>query len=112
MGFPGGSEVKVTSRNAGDLAPILGLGRFPWRRKWQPTTVFLPGESHGPRNLVGYSPRGLKGLDTTERLHFHFLYFRMALQIFFFKNTFFLNLPNQLLSNYLQSEKYDQYQKI
>ena len=43
------------------------------RRKWQPTPVFLPGESHGRRSLVGYSPWGLKGLDTTERLHFHFL---------------------------------------
>ena len=37
--------------------------------KWQPTTVFLPGESHGRRSLWGYSPRGRKELDTTERLH-------------------------------------------
>ena len=43
-----------------------------WRRKWQPTPVFLPGESHGQRSLVGYSPRGCKESDTTERLHFHF----------------------------------------
>ena len=43
-----------------------------WRRKWQPTPVFLPGKSHGQRNLVGYSPWGPKELDTTERLHFHF----------------------------------------
>ena len=34
--------------------------RFPWRRKWQPTPVFLPGESHGQRSLVGSSPRGHK----------------------------------------------------
>ena len=33
---------------------------IPWRRKWRPTPVFLPGESHGRRTLVGYSPRGLK----------------------------------------------------
>ena len=39
------------------------------RRKWQPTPVFLPGESHGHRSLVGYSPRGHKESDTTERLH-------------------------------------------
>ena len=39
---------------------------------WQPTPAFLPGESHGRRNLMGYSPRGLKELDTTEWLHFHF----------------------------------------
>ena len=38
---------------------------------WQPTPVFLPGESHGWRSLVGYSPRGCKESDTTEQLHFH-----------------------------------------
>ena len=37
-----------------------------WRRKWQPTPVFLPGESHGQRSLVGYSPWGRKESDTTE----------------------------------------------
>ena len=42
-----------------------------WRRKWQPTPVFLPGKSHGRRSLVGYSPWGHKESDTTERLHFH-----------------------------------------
>ena len=51
---------------------MRGLGSFPWRRKWQPTPVFLPGESHGQRT-VGYSPRGHKESDMTERLHFHFL---------------------------------------
>ena len=48
------------------------VGKIPWRRKWQPTPVFLPGESHGQRSLVVYSPRGSKESDTTERLHFHF----------------------------------------
>ena len=38
-----------------------------WRRKWQPTPVFLPGKSHRQRSLVGYSPWGHKGLDTTEQ---------------------------------------------
>ena len=47
------------------------VGKIPWRRKWQPTPVFLPGESHGQRSLVGYSPRGRKESDTTEQLHFH-----------------------------------------
>ena len=45
------------------------VGKIPWRRKWQPTPVFLPGKSHGLRSLVGYSPRGRKESDTTERLH-------------------------------------------
>ena len=60
-----------------------------WRRKWQPTPVFLPGEwteeptesvgwqrvghTHGRRSLVGYSPWGREESDTTERLHFDFL---------------------------------------
>ena len=70
--FPSGSEVKVSACNAGDYGSIPVLGRFPWRRKWQPTPVFLPGESHGWRSPVGSSPRGHKELDTTERLHFHF----------------------------------------
>ena len=48
------------------------VGKIPWRRKWKPTPVFLPGESHGRRSLAGYSPQGRKELDTTERLHFHF----------------------------------------
>ena len=39
---------------------------LPWRRKQQPTPVFLPGESHGQRSLVGYSPWGRKESDTTE----------------------------------------------
>ena len=41
---------------------------FPWRRKWQPTPVLLPGESHGRRSLVGYSPQGRKESDTTEQI--------------------------------------------
>ena len=43
-----------------------------WRRKWQPTSVFLPGESHGRRSLVGCSPWGCEESDTTESFHFHF----------------------------------------
>ena len=42
---------------------------FPWSRKWQPTPVFLPGESHGQRSLVGYSPWGCKQSDTTQWLN-------------------------------------------
>ena len=43
--------------------------KIPWRREWLPTPVFLPGEFHGQRSLVGYSPWGHKELDTTD---FHF----------------------------------------
>ena len=40
----------------------------PWRRKWKPTSVFLPGESHGQSSLVGYRPGCHKELDRTEQL--------------------------------------------
>ena len=40
------------------------VGKIPWRRRWQPTSVFLPGESHGQRSLVGYSLWGHKESDT------------------------------------------------
>ena len=46
---------------------------MPWSRAWQPTRVFLPGESHGQRSLEGYRPQGLKGSDkmksTEHALH-------------------------------------------
>ena len=38
----------------------LWVGKIPWRRAWQPTPVFLPGEPHGQRSLAGYSQQGLK----------------------------------------------------
>ena len=48
---------------------VLSLGREgPLEEKWQPIPLFLPGESHGQRKLVGYSQWGCKQLDTTERL--------------------------------------------
>ena len=44
------------------------VGKIPWRREWQPTPVFLSGEFHGQRSLVGYISWGHKELDTTEWL--------------------------------------------
>ena len=57
--------------NAGDmkdagLIPDSGVRKIPWRRAWQPTSVFLPGQSYGQRSLVGYSPKGHTESDTTE----------------------------------------------
>ena len=43
--------------------------KIPWRRKWQPTPVFLLGKSCGQKSLAGYSPRGCKQSDTTEHTH-------------------------------------------
>ena len=48
---------------------VRSLGQEdPWRRKWQPTPVLLPGESHGGRSLVGYSPWGRKESDSIDYL--------------------------------------------
>ena len=56
--------VKNLPANAGDLGSIPGLARSPG--EWLSTPVFLPGESHGLRNLVSYSPLGHKELNRTE----------------------------------------------
>jgi len=42
------------------------VGKISWRREWLPTSVFLPGEFHGQRSLVGYSPCGCKESDMTQ----------------------------------------------
>ena len=63
--FPGGSDSKESARNAGDLS-LIPCWKDPLRRKWQPTPVFLPGEFHGQRSLVDYSPCVCKESDTTE----------------------------------------------
>ena len=53
---------------------VLGLsGKIPWRRKGQPTPVFLPGESHGQKSLVDHSLGDCKELDLTEQLSTHTL---------------------------------------
>ena len=46
----------------------IWAGKIPWRREWQPTLVCLPGEFHGQRSLVDYSPWGCKESDTAKRL--------------------------------------------
>ena len=54
MCFPGGSVVKNPPANEGDARDALDtwIGKIPWRRKWQPTPVFLAGKFHGQRSLV------------------------------------------------------------
>ena len=101
--LPGGSEVKASTC----ICPQCGrpgfdssVWKIPWRRKWQPTPVFLPGESNGQRSLVGCSPRGRKESDTTERLHSltHSLkgYVAQNLQIIMYICKFFItNLSSQ-----------------
>ena len=62
MGFFGDSAVKNLPANAED---DLWVGKIPWRRKWQPTPVVLPGKSHRQRSLVGYSSWDCKESDMT-----------------------------------------------
>ena len=59
--------MKNLPANAGD-ARDASL-KIPWRRKWQPAPVFLPGKSHGQRSLAGYSPWNRKESDMTEQAH-------------------------------------------
>ena len=65
MGSPGGSVVKYPPTKAGDRFDPW-VGKISWRRKLQPTPVFLSGKSHGQRNLEDYTPRDPKESDTTE----------------------------------------------
>ena len=58
MGFSSGSMVKNPPVNSGDVGLNPWLVKIPWRRKWQPTLLFLPGKPHGQRRLAGYSPCG------------------------------------------------------
>ena len=66
-GLPHGSVVKNLPANAGDWGSIPGSGR--WRKKWQPTPVFLPGKSHGQRSLADYRPWGGKRVEHKQRLN-------------------------------------------
>ena len=60
--------VKNPPANARDTSQEFDpwVGKVPWRKVWQPSPVFLPGESNGQRSLMGYSPWGHKESDTTE----------------------------------------------
>ena len=66
MGFPGAPSGKESAGDIGSFNPWVG--KIPWRKKWQPTPVFLPGRSHGQRSLAGCSPGGQKESDMTGRL--------------------------------------------
>ena len=115
---------KIIIERYGFSATILKNGFLAvWIRKWQPTPIFLPGESHGQRRLVGYSPRGRKESDLTERLHFTslvllhiWLYLPAGNNAFLLASTSqirheFLSLANTSLEPYVEedSRKYSSY---
>ena len=60
-----GKESACQCRSLRRLGFDPQFGKIPWKRKWQPTPVLLPGKSHGQRSLVGYSHGVAKELDTT-----------------------------------------------
>ena len=73
-GFPGGSVVKnppaVQEMQAMHAMRVPSLvGKSPWRRKWQPAPVFLPGESQGQRSLAGCSPWGRSQTPLSTHTH-------------------------------------------
>ena len=74
-GFPCGSGLPLNpsanAREAGDAGWIPGSGKIPWRRKWQPTPVYLLGKSHEQRSLAGHGPWGHKMSDRTKQLSMH-----------------------------------------
>jgi len=67
MSFPGGSDSKRIRLQCGRPSFNPWVRKIPWRRAWQPTPVFLPGELE-QRSLADYSPWDHKELDTTEQL--------------------------------------------
>ena len=69
--FPGSSDGKESACQCRRPSFNPWVRKDPWGREWQPTPVFLPGESHGQRSLAGYSPWGCTELDTTEQLNRH-----------------------------------------
>ena len=69
LGFPGGSDSPPVVQQT-RVSPWVR--KIPWRRQWLSIPVFLPGEFHGQRNLVGSNPWGHTESDTTEWLTLHF----------------------------------------
>ena len=80
-GFPAGSDGKDSTCGSGDSGFYPWVRNRPWRRKWQPTPVFLPEKPHGQRSLVGYSPWGWQKSRTQLSdyyFFFFFFYWRLA----------------------------------
>ena len=88
-GFPGGSAVKNLPA-VQEMQVRFLVRKIPWRRKWQPTPVFLPEKNPTDRSLVGHSPWGCKESNTTEATE-HACIKRLKIFFFFlgwtFKNT-------------------------
>ena len=95
-GFPGGSDSKSICLQCRRPRFAPWFRKIPWRRKWQPTPVVLPGKSHGWRSLVGYSPQDHKESEATQ-LHFHFHFFTFNTRGFTHREK----TNNKVVSSYL-----------
>ena len=94
---PGGSDGKRICLQYGRPRFDHWVCKIPWGREWQPTPVFLPGESHGQRSLADYSPWGHKDLDTTEHV--------LRAQCTIYRNSISLT-QNSVFENFTLREKY------
>ena len=80
------------------------VGKIPWRRKWQPTPVFLPVKPHRQRRLVGYSPQGYKESDMTEHTYTHVAFVYLLLPILsVFSHFFFVSIMLYHVFSYFSS---------
>ena len=91
---PGGLQSTGSWRVGHDWVTSLSLFTFiHWRRKWQPTPVFLPGESQGQRSLAGYSPWGCRvghnWSDSTQVLYMFYFIFSNVSQVMLFSKPFY-----------------------
>ena len=73
------------------------LRKIRWRRRWQPTPVFLPGESHGQRSIRGYSPWGCKESKMAEHT---------CMQDIFLQRQFTFDFDRQSKANYSKLSQY------
>ena len=84
LGVPGLTSGKQSAYQCRRPGFDPWVGKIPWRRKWQPIPVCLPGEPHGQRSLVGQSPWGCREWDTTEATQ-HTTPLLLSYQLLYFK---------------------------
>ena len=105
--FPGGSEGKASACNAGDPGSIPGSGRSPGEGNGNPLQYSWPGESHGWRSLVGYSPQGHRvGHDWMTSLPPPFRYSLFSIFTWFFFFLASMSLLKFLLPSPIYSYRF------
>ena len=109
-GFPGGNNGKEPAcqcRRPKRCRFNPWVRKIPWRRAWQPTPVFLPGESHGQRSLVGYRPWSCKELEITEATKHAYIDFPLnfisSYYLLVYRNAIDLFMLTSMLVNLLNS---------